>query len=73
MSNQDQQRREDSVVVDAVPGTAALTKGISVMCAIAGEDRVPVFVRLTEVTGLPKPTLHRMLKALMAEGFVRYQ
>ena len=65
---------EDTVVIaDAVPGTAALTKGISVMRAIAGEDRAPVFARLQERTHLPKATLHRMLKALMAEGFLRYQ
>ena len=73
MSNQNQETKEDNVVIEAVPGTAALTKGISVMRAIAGEDRAPVFVRLAKATGLPKPTLHRMLKALMAEGFVRYQ
>ena len=65
---------EDTVVVaDAVPGTAALTKGISVMRAIAGEDRGPAFARLQETTQLPKATLHRMLKTLVAEGFVRYQ
>ena len=74
MSNQHQGTSEDNVViVDAVPGTAALTKGISVMRAIAGEDRAPVFARVQESTQLPKATLHRMLKALMAEGFIRFQ
>ena len=43
------------------------------MRAIAGEDRAPVFARLQKRTHLPKATLHRMLKALMAEGFLRYQ
>ena len=73
VSNQHQESREDNVVVDAVPGTAALTKGISVMRAIAGENRAPVFARVQESTQLPKATLHRMLKALMAEGFIRFQ
>ena len=65
---------EDTVVVaDAVPGTAALAKGISVMRAIAGDDRAPAFARLQHSTQLPKGTLHRMLRALIAEGFVRYR
>ena len=75
MSNsQPNETTEDTVVIaDAVPGTAALTKGISVMRAIAGEDRAPVFSKLQHFTQLPKGTLHRMLRALVAEGFVRYQ
>lgn len=56
-----------------VPGTAALTKGISVLRAIASEDRAPSFSRLLQTTRLPKGTLHRMLKALIAEGLVRHQ
>lgn len=58
---------------EAVPGTAALTKGISVVRVIAGEDRPPTFSHLAAETRLPKGTLHRMLKALIAEGLVRYQ
>ena len=69
-----QDDKEDNVVVvDAVPGTAALTKGISVMRAIAREDGAPVFAPTAANHPASKGTLHRMLKALMAEGFVRYQ
>ena len=61
---------EDTVVV---AGTAALGKGIAVIRAIAAEDRAPSFAHLMKTTQLPKGTLHRMLRALIAEGFVRYQ
>ena len=65
---------DDAVAVpDAVPGTAALTKGISVLRAIAGEGGAPSFSRLLQTTGFPKGTLHRMLKALTVEGLVRHQ
>ena len=60
-------------VADAVPGTAALTKGISILRAIASEGRAPSFSHLQQTTRLPKGTLHRMLKALIAEGLVRHQ
>ena len=43
------------------------------MRAIAGDDRAPAFARLQHSTQLPKGTLHRMLRALIAEGFVRYR
>ena len=61
------------VAADAVPGTAAPTKGISVLRAIAGEDDPVSFVRLLQTTRRPKGTLHRMLKALVAEGLVCQQ
>ena len=73
-NSQPDENSEDTVVIaDAVPGTAALAKGIAVMRAIAGDDRAPAFARLQQTTQLPKGTLHRMLRALIAEGFVRYQ
>ena len=43
------------------------------MRVIAGEDRAPVFARLQHATKLPKGTLHRMLRALVGEDFVRYK
>ncbi len=58
---------------EMVPGTAALTKGISVLRAIADEEEAPLFSRLQSVTSLPKGTLHRILKALTLEGLVRYE
>lgn len=61
------------VIADSVPGTAALAKGITVMRAIASQGRAPQFAQIQQATQLPKGTLHRMLKALTAEGFVRQQ
>jgi DNA-binding IclR family transcriptional regulator len=58
---------------DLVPGTQALTKGIQVLRAIAAEGRNTRFANLQARTGLPKPTLYRILKALMAEGLVRFE
>jgi DNA-binding IclR family transcriptional regulator len=57
----------------AIPGTAALSKGLSILRAIADEGAPPTFARLQKVSGLPKGTLHRILRALIAEGFVRLQ
>jgi DNA-binding IclR family transcriptional regulator len=65
----DQERSKAGVV----PGTAALTKGISVLTAIADEEEPPVFSCLQAATSLPKGTLHRILKALILEGLVRYE
>ena len=62
-----------TTAADPVPGTASLTKGISILRAIAGEGRAPSFSRLLQATGIPQGTLHRMLRALIAEGLVRYQ
>lgn len=60
-------------MAEAVPGTAALVKGISVLRTIAGEKDPPTFAQLQRASGLPKGTLHRMLRALMAEGLVRFE
>ena len=43
------------------------------MRAIADEDRAPAFAHLMKTTQLPKATLHRMLRALISEGFIRFQ
>ena len=57
----------------SVAGTAALVKGISVLRAIANQEHPPTFSRLQAETGVPKGTLHRLLRALAAEGLVRHQ
>ncbi len=59
--------------VEAIPGTAALGKGIAVLCMIGDEKAPPRFSRLQALTSLPKGTLHRILKALILEGLVRYE
>lgn len=58
---------------ELVPGTLALTKGIQVLRAISAEGRNARFASLMARTGFPKPTLYRILKALMMEGLVRHE
>ncbi len=63
----------ESMPEAAVQGTAALVKGINILKIIAEAGEPPVFGDLQSVTGLPKGTLHRILKALIHEGLVRYE
>lgn len=56
-----------------VPGTRALSKGISILRAISSEHPAPSFAHLRKKTGLPKATLSRILKTLIAEGLVRFE
>lgn len=56
---------------EIVPGTQALTKGILVLRAIAAEGRGAKLPALMAATAFPKPTLYRILKALLSEGLVR--
>jgi DNA-binding IclR family transcriptional regulator len=44
---------------------------IALLEVIAGQQRLPTLQSLVEDTGLPKPTLHRMLQQLEAGGLVR--
>lgn len=57
---------------DLIPGTQALTKGIQVLRAISDEGRNARFADIQKRTGFPKPTLHRMIRALVGEGLVRH-
>jgi DNA-binding IclR family transcriptional regulator len=52
-------------------GTAALTKGISLLNAIARGSTHPTARELSEATGLPRPTVYRLLSALERQGLVR--
>ncbi|WP_058545179.1 IclR family transcriptional regulator [Pseudomonas fluorescens] len=57
---------------ESIPGTLALTKGIQVLRAISEGGRNARFADLMAQTGFPKPTLYRIIKALMVEGLVRH-
>jgi IclR family KDG regulon transcriptional repressor len=52
-------------------GTAALSKGIKVLSAIAEAPGKLTVRELAEVTALPRPTVYRLLSALVDEGLVR--
>ena len=53
-----------------VQGTAAFSKGIAVLQLIADAPSRPTMSELLAASGLTRPTLHRLLKALQAEGLV---
>jgi len=52
----------------AAGGVRSLARGLQVLVALNQSNPATV-ARLTELTGLPKPTLIRQLKTLCAEGF----
>jgi DNA-binding IclR family transcriptional regulator len=52
-----------------VPGTAAFSKGIAVLQLVADAEN-PTKHELLQRSGLPRQTLHRLLKALEAEQLV---
>ena len=54
----------------AVKGAAAFSKSISILQLIADSAEPPTTAKLVERTGMPRPTLHRILKALAAEEMV---
>lgn len=53
-----------------VKGAAAFSKGISILQLIAHAKERPCMADLVRSSGLPRPTLHRLLKALEAERLV---
>lgn len=54
-----------------IPGTQALWKGLSILRLIADSDQPLRFSDLTDLSGLPKGTLHRILQALIDFRFIR--
>jgi len=50
---------------------SALTKGMAVLDLVAGARRPIGLVELTERLGLPKPTVHRIVRQLEDEGLLR--
>ena len=55
-----------------VPGVQALTRGIQIIEAVAGEPRGLRFTALLDRTQLPKGTLHRLLQALVDERLLSF-
>ena len=53
-----------------VKGAAAFSKSISILQLVADAEEPPVIAELVKKSGMPRPTLHRLLKALAAEGLV---
>jgi DNA-binding IclR family transcriptional regulator len=53
-----------------VQGTAAFSKGIDLMQLIADAAELPTKSELVDKSGLPRQTVHRILKALIAEQLV---
>ncbi len=54
----------------AVKGAAAFSKSILILQMIADSETPPTTAKLVERAGMPRPTLHRILKALAAENMI---
>jgi IclR family transcriptional regulator, KDG regulon repressor len=54
----------------AVAGTAAFSKFIAVLQIIADAETPPNIAKLVTASGYPRPTVHRIVAALQAEGLV---
>jgi DNA-binding IclR family transcriptional regulator len=59
-----------SLQINPVKGAAAFSKSIAILQMIADSDEPPSISTLVKRSGLPRPTLHRLLKALAAENMV---
>lgn len=62
--------KKTSLATNAVKGAAAFSKSIAILQMIADSDTPPSISTLVRQSGLPRPTLHRLLKALAAEDMV---
>jgi IclR family KDG regulon transcriptional repressor len=62
--------KKTSLATNAVKGAAAFSKSIAILQMIADSQDPPSISTLVKQSGLPRPTLHRLLKALAAEDMV---
>lgn len=62
--------KKTSLATNAVKGAAAFSKSIAILQMIADSENPPSISMLVRQSGLPRPTLHRLLKALAAEDMV---
>ena len=62
--------RKTSLATNAVKGAAAFSKSIAILQMIADSEQPPSISMLVRQSNLPRPTLHRLLKALAAEDMV---
>ena len=53
-----------------VPGTAAFTKFMNVLQAVSDAPQAPSVGELSKALGYPRPTTHRIVAALLAEGML---
>jgi len=62
--------REAAGKVPAVAGTAAFSKFMHVLQLVADAAEPSTMARLVQASGYPRPTVHRIVAALAAEGLV---
>ena len=53
-----------------VAGAAAFSKFIAVLQLVADADTPPNVAKLSTASGYPRPTVHRIVAALQAEGLI---
>jgi len=63
-------QREAAAAVPAVAGTAAFSKFMHVLQIVADAAEPMTMTRLVHASGYPRPTVHRIVAALTAEGLV---
>lgn len=54
----------------AVAGAAAFSKFVAILQLIADADTPPNIAKLSAASGYPRPTVHRIVAALQAEGMI---
>jgi len=54
-----------------VKGAAAFSKTIAVLQLVSDSERPPTSIELVKKTGIPRPTMRRILKALIAEDMLQ--
>ncbi len=70
MSTTDSPASSQSGDAKGVAGTAAFSKFIAVLQLIADASTPPNIAKLVAASGYPRPTVHRIVAALQAEGLV---
>ncbi|KMO41703.1 IclR family transcriptional regulator [Methylobacterium tarhaniae] len=70
MGSDDADRSSGPDLRPGVPGTAAFGKFMRVLQAVADAPEAVTVARLAQGTGLPRPTVHRIASALVAEGLL---
>jgi DNA-binding IclR family transcriptional regulator len=72
MSTPDSKLSPETGGADAktVAGAAAFSKFIAVLQLVADADTPPNVARLSAASGYPRPTVHRIVAALQAEGMI---
>jgi hypothetical protein len=65
-------RNDEPLANGAVPGAALISKAFRLIDTIGAAPGLITVPELVKATGWPRPTLYRILAAITAHGFVRF-